>query len=70
MEGRVNAPGSGILFCHLCCRAEWLAGCVSARRAEMIGSWPAGNGPGQFYIYTYIMAIVMLCSHVHLCVCV
>ena len=51
MEGRVNAPGSGILFCHLCCWAEWLTGCVSAQRAEMIGVLAAGNGLDSF---TYI----------------
>lgn len=51
MEGRVNAPGSGILFCHPCCQAEWLTGCLSAQHAGMIGSWPAENGLASF---TYI----------------
>lgn len=51
MEGWMNAPGSGILFCHLCCQAEWLTGCLSAQCAGMIGSWPAGKRPASF---TYI----------------
>lgn len=50
-EGRMNAPGSGIVFCHLCCQTEWLTGCLSAQCAGMIGSWPAGKRPAGF---TYI----------------
>lgn len=51
MEGWVTAPGSGILFYHLCCWAEWLTGCLSAQHAGMIGSWPAENVLASF---TYI----------------
>lgn len=61
MEGRVNAPGSGILFC---CRAEWLTGCLSAQRAGMIGSWPAENGLASF-TYIHISQPLSCC----VCVC-
>ena len=65
MEGWMNAPGSGILFCHLCCQTEWLTGCLSAQCAGMIGSWPAEKRPASF-TYIHISAIVMLCVlHVH-----
>lgn len=66
MEGWVNAPGSGILLRHPCCRAEWLTGCLSAQRTGMIGSWPAENGLASF---TYIHISQALSRCVCVCVC-
>lgn len=66
MEGRVNAQGSGILFCHLSYQAEWLTGCLSAQRTGMIRSWPAENGLASF---TYVHISQPLSCCVCVCVC-
>lgn len=63
----MNAPGSGNLFCHLCCQAERLSLCSVCWNDWVLA---CREWAGQFYIYTYIMAPFMLCVCCMCIVCV